>query len=70
MIPIPIKTAAVVRQIGQRRQLAGVDFIPLVLALKWVENKTDEFPEKTGERWMADFFGFLTRKDVPTGPGA
>ena len=51
------KAAATLRHIGDSRNLnAIVNFLPLILALKWTETHADEFPEKTGERWMADFF--------------
>jgi hypothetical protein len=37
----------------------------MVLALKWAENNAENFPEKTGEQWMADFFVNLTKSEIP-----
>ena len=65
LIELPANPSKTVRKLGHAKPLAGVDFIPLVLALKWTEQRRDEFPEKTGERWMADFFQMLTRSAIP-----
>lgn len=65
LIEIPIQPSKPVRKLGRTAQIAGVDFIPMVLALKWVENNADNFPEKTGEQWMADFFVNLTKSEIP-----
>jgi Fe-S-cluster containining protein len=39
-----------------------ISFLPLILALNWAENSPFERLEKTGQDWMADFFGRLTKK--------
>lgn len=65
-VPLPIKAAETLRKIGDSRNLNQVvNFLPLILALKWTETHPDEFPEKTGERWMADFFQKLTSSQIP-----
>lgn len=65
MVEIPIKPSKPVRKLGRAAHISGVDFIPMVLALKWVEKNADNFPEKTGEQWMADFFVNLTKSEIP-----
>lgn len=65
LIELPIKPSKPLRKIGQTKQISGVDFIPLVMALKWTESNAEDFPEKTGERWMADFFEKLTNSQIP-----
>ena len=65
LIEIPAKSSKTVRKIGQTKPFAGLDFIPLVLSLKWTEKHADNFPEKTGEKWMADFFQTLTKSEIP-----
>lgn len=66
MIELQIKSAATLRQIGDSKNLnAIVNFLPLILALKWTELHADGFPEKTGESWMADFFQKLTNSQIP-----
>jgi Fe-S-cluster containining protein len=66
LIDFKIKAAATLRHIGDSQNLnAIVNFLPLILALKWTETHADEFPEKTGERWMADFFQKLTNSQIP-----
>lgn len=67
MVELPVKTSDTVRRIANSPELNSnaANFVPLVLALEWARRKTDEFPEKTGERWMADFFTNLTKKEIP-----
>ncbi len=67
-IEIPVKPSIPLRHLGQANRVMGADFIPLVLALKWVEKNPDRFPEKSGEEWMADFFRLLTNTTIPTPP--
>lgn len=64
-IPLPVNAAVKILPLGQTKVITGVNFIPLVLALKWVEMNEDRFPEKTGEEWMADFFRNLTKSKIP-----
>lgn len=66
MVEQPIKTSDTVRKITNSENLnRAVNFVPLVLALEWVARHADPFPEKTGERWMADFFTNLTKSEIP-----
>jgi Fe-S-cluster containining protein len=66
MVGLRIKSAETLRELGESRNLNRiVNFLPLILALKWTEIHADEFPEKTGERWMADFFQKLTNSQIP-----
>ena len=64
-IQLPIKAAATLRHVGQTRQLGKINFVPLVLAFDWVANNPDDFAEKTGEEWMAEFFRYLTKSEIP-----
>jgi Fe-S-cluster containining protein len=62
----PLKTSDTVRQITNSNRLNRVvNFVPLILALEWATRNSDEFPEKTGEQWMADFFTNLTKSEMP-----
>jgi Fe-S-cluster containining protein len=66
MVELPIKPSDTVRKITNSRNLnKSVNFVPLVLALEWAKRNADEFPEKTGEHWMADFFTNLTKSEIP-----
>ena len=66
MVDFQVKAATTLRHIGDSKNLNSiVNFLPLILALKWTETHADEFPEKTGERWMADFFQKLTKSQIP-----
>ena len=65
-VGILIKPSEALGNITNSRNLGGpVDFVPLILALEWTRRHADEFPEKTGEQWMAAFFTDLANKEVP-----
>jgi len=66
MVRLPTKSSETVRKITNSENLNKiVNFIPLVLALEWVKIYPDNFPEKTGQQWMADFFTNLTKSEIP-----
>jgi Fe-S-cluster containining protein len=59
MLRLDASPAKTVRLVG-RENVSGVNFIPLVFALRWAEATKEDYEEKTGEAWMADFFRILT----------
>jgi len=64
-IGILIKPADIVGEVTNSKNLSGsVNFVPLILALEWVKTHADEFPEKTGEQWMAAFFNNMTANET------
>lgn len=65
LIELPIKASATLRHVGQTKRCGKINFVPLILALEWVERNPDDFAEKTGEEWMADFFRNLTKSEIP-----
>lgn len=71
MVELPVKTSDTVRKISNSAELNSTpaNFVPLILALEWTKRKSDEFPEKTGEQWMADFFRNLTHSEIPKTSG-
>jgi len=65
-VQLAVKPSEAVREISNSEKLGGAsDFVPLILALEWAKRNADEFPEKTGEQWMADFFMNLTKSEIP-----
>ena len=66
IVELPIKPSDTIRKTTNSRNLnQSVNFVPLILALEWAKRNADEFPEKTGEQWMADFFTNLTKSEIP-----
>ena len=65
LISFPIKASDGLRQVGRSEHLRKMNFVPFVLALEWVNMHPDQFAEKTGEQWMADFFRQLTKSEIP-----
>lgn len=52
-------------KIGRSGRMNGVGTYTLVRALDLAERFPDEFSEKSGEKWMADFFETLTGDKIP-----
>lgn len=69
MVEMSVKPSGVVRKITNSEKFHNqpVNFVPMILALEWVKHHKDDFPEKTGEQWMADFFRNLTNSEIPEG---
>ncbi len=63
-VGLPVKPSESLRKVGQLQELIPINFIPLVVALEWVNKHPEEFAEKTGEQWMADFFSSLTEGEI------
>lgn len=62
-VPIPISPSSILWYLGKTGKFQG--FIPLIRALEFAERYPENFEEKTGERWAADFFGQLTNQTIP-----
>ncbi len=52
--------------VGRTRNTDGLSSLMMIEALDFVERHPDIFEEKTGERWAADFFGQLTKTEIPS----
>ncbi|MCW5959882.1 MAG: YkgJ family cysteine cluster protein [Pyrinomonadaceae bacterium] len=65
MIKPPVKPSKTLLNVGQKRQITGVNFIPLVMSLRWAQSNEEKFDEKTGEQWLSEFFQKLTGKEIP-----
>jgi Fe-S-cluster containining protein len=69
LVELPVKTSIPLKKIaiGEASRREGI-FLLLISALEIAEKYPERFPEKTGEQWMADFFGRLTADEKPTEP--
>jgi len=67
-VKLPIAPSKNLFKFGQKKTLGGLNVIPLIMSLKWVEMNPDNFPEKTGGEWMADFFQSITKSEIPKEP--
>lgn len=66
MVDLPIKPSSALCSITQSKtQGSTVKFIPLIAALEISRQLDESDIEKTGEQWMADFFGELTHDKIP-----
>lgn len=60
MVALPIKPSRTVEQLAHSGVRSKEGIPVLIMALEFAEAHPEKFPEKTGEQWMADFFGRLT----------
>lgn len=61
-----VKPSATLCAITRSDNLGPVaNFVPLILSLEWASRFEEDKTERTGEEWMAEFFGNLTRGEIP-----
>lgn len=65
VVDLLIKPSRTVRWIGSSGKLSSAGFLTLIRALDLAASTPESFVEKTGERWMADFFGHLAETNIP-----
>ena len=65
LVKLPVRPSGNIFGLGQEKPLNGLNVIPLIMSLKWVASNPDNFPEKTGEEWMTDFFQSITKGEIP-----
>ncbi len=65
MVPIGISPSKTLVNVGNTGRLAHIALLPLIRSLELAEQFPEKFVEKTGEKWMADFFTMLTQSDIP-----
>lgn len=64
MMKLLIKPSRSLREVGRTDNSRGLGVLPLIRALEFVEKYPENFSKKTGERWVADFFGELTKTEI------
>jgi Fe-S-cluster containining protein len=64
-VPIIMRPSKAMLKVGRTKNTEGLSSLMLIEAINFVERHPDEFEEKTGERWAADFFGQLTQTEIP-----
>jgi len=62
-LQLPISASSVVSDVGATGTFRGTTL--LIQALELADRHPERFPEKTGERWAADFFSRLTGSEIP-----
>lgn len=64
-VPIGISPSKTLTNVGNTGRLANIALLPLIRSLELAEQFPEKFVEKTGEKWMADFFTMLTHSEIP-----
>ncbi len=65
VVDLLIKPSRTVRWLGSSGKLSSAGFLTLIRALELAGSTPESFVEKSGERWMADFFGHLAETNIP-----
>ncbi|PYS89267.1 MAG: hypothetical protein DMF62_07625 [Acidobacteria bacterium] len=70
LVGLPIKPSTTMKQLTEGEASKRAGFLLLIMALEIAKKYPETFPEKTGEQWMAEFFGKLTSEpqSVPEAP--
>lgn len=63
IVDLPIKPSKPLKNLALTGRMKEAGLLTLIRALELAETYPENFPEKTGERWMADFFTDLTKSD-------
>ncbi len=64
-VPIAMKPSNAMLKVGRTKNSAGMSSLMLIEALDFVKRHPDEFEEKTGQEWAAEFFEKLTKSEIP-----
>ncbi len=65
IIDLLIKPSKTVRNLGKTGRISKIGELVLIRALEFAENHPENFAEKTGKEWVADFFRELTHDEIP-----
>lgn len=73
LVPLMMKPSTTMSHIMRSGNYDGIGMIPLIRALELAEKFPDNYPEKTGPQWTAEFFNDLgkssgTPNPKPAGP--
>ena len=60
VLEMKINVSEVLPGMGTAGRMRSEGFLPLIRALELAEKYPEQFAEKTGERWVSEFFGRLT----------
>lgn len=70
MIPLLANPSNALRPMARTGKMNQIGLLPLVRALELANMFPEEFSEKTGERWAAEFFQGLTGSQIPSAKAA
>ncbi|MBK9163951.1 MAG: YkgJ family cysteine cluster protein [Acidobacteria bacterium] len=65
LVPLGISPSKTLTNVGNTGRLAKFALLPMIRSLELAEQYPEKFVEKTGEKWMADFFTMLTHSEIP-----
>ena len=64
-VPIFMRPSKAILNVGRTRKMDGISSLMMIEALDFADRNAENFEEKTGKEWAADFFQVLTSKSVP-----
>ncbi len=66
-VPLLLKPSKVLREIAQTEISARLGFATLIESLEIAKQFPENFPVKSGEMWVKDFFEILSNTEIPPG---
>jgi Fe-S-cluster containining protein len=64
-IDMPVSISECFGEMDGVRPKEGNQYLPLIMALEWVERFPDEAEFRPGPEWVQDFFAALSEKQIP-----
>lgn len=68
MVPLPLKPSSALSRLAQSQNGRKAGQLLLIEALQFADEHPEQFEEKVGEGWMADFFNQLMKSDPAPDP--
>lgn len=67
-VELPVKPSRTLKAMAQTGRMQSEGLLLLIQAMELAEKYPEDFPQRTGEQWMADFFGRLTSAKTEAQP--
>jgi Fe-S-cluster containining protein len=64
-VDLTAKPSKTLLAVGRTELSAFLGFVPLIRALEIAEKYPENFPEKSGQKWVSEFFENLTKTEIP-----
>jgi Fe-S-cluster containining protein len=59
-IELKFQVSKIVRKLWKTSYTKDLDSVPMIYALEWVKKHPNKFDKKRGEKWLTEFFNYLS----------
>lgn len=60
-IELKFQVSKIVRKLWKTSYTKDLDSVPMIYALEWVKKHPNKFSKKRGEKWLTEFFDYLSK---------